>query len=139
MNWKKEWCNVLESNFSKGYARWFQGGLLNVTENCVDRWSQITPDKVAIIWERDEIGNSQRITYFELKNHVNKFANMLKKIGVKKGDIVTLYMPMIPEVIYGMLGCARIGAVHNIVFAGFSAISLQSRILDSKSKYVSIK
>lgn len=115
---------------------WFGGGRLNVAFNCVDRHAAKTPNKVAFIWAKNEPGEYERITYRQLKHHVGRIANVLKAQGVQKGDRVCLYLPMVPELAYSMLACARIGAVHSVVFAGFSADALRDRILDANTKVV---
>jgi acetyl-CoA synthetase len=135
--WRKKWHTVLEWDFNKPEVKWFSGGKLNITENCIDRHLPHRANQTAIIWEsNDPHEASQHITYQELSDHVCKAANMLRKHGVKKGDRVCIYMPMVPEVAYAMLGCARIGAVHSVVFAGFSAGSLIDRINDAGCKVI---
>ncbi len=135
--WKKKWDNVLEWDFHKAETKWFLGGKMNITENCIDRHLPKRASQTAIIWEsNDPHEASKHITYQELSDHVCRVGNMLKNQGVKKGDRVCIYMPMIPEVAYAILGCARIGAVHSVVFAGFSAGSLVDRINDSGCKVV---
>ncbi len=135
--WRKKWDKVLEWDFHKAEAKWFVGGKLNITENCLDRHLPHKANQTAIIWEsNDPHEESKDITYQELFDNVCRVANMLKNQGVKKGDRVCIYMPMIPEVAYAILGCARIGAVHSVVFAGFSAGSLIDRINDSGCKVV---
>jgi acetyl-CoA synthetase len=135
--WKKKWDKVLEWDFYKAEVKWFLGGQLNITENCLDRHLPHKANQTAIIWEsNDPHEPSQYITYQELFDQVCRVGNMLKNQGVKKGDRVCIYMPMIPEVAYAILGCARIGAVHSVVFAGFSAGSLIDRINDSGCKVV---
>jgi acetyl-CoA synthetase len=130
--WKKKWSKVLEWDFHKPQVKWFIGGKLNITENCIDRHLPTRANQTAILWESNDPNEpSRKITYQELHDQVCKVANMLKSLGVKKGDRVCIYMPMVPEVAYAMLGCARIGAVHSVVFAGFSAGSLIDRINDS--------
>jgi acetyl-CoA synthetase len=138
LSWQKKWDKVSDWSFSGDvHVRWFEGGELNVSENCVDRHAEKTPHKVAIIWESDDVNEkSLKITYQELKNHVCKFANILKSNGVKKGDRVTLYMPMIPEAAYAMLACSRIGAVHSVIFGGFSPDAVADRILDCESDFI---
>ncbi len=116
--------------------KWFEDGVLNVSANCIDRHLPEKANKTALIWEGDNPAYHHAITYAQLKNHVGRFANELKKIGVKKGDRVTLYMPMIPEAAYAMLACARIGAVHSVVFGGFSPDALAGRINDCESAFV---
>src|SRR5262249_19099602 len=118
------------------HVRWFYDGTLNVCWNCVDRHLRKRADQTAILWEGDEPTESRAVTYAELHEEVCRFANVLKARGVKRGDRVTLYMPMIPETVYAMLACARIGAVHSVVFAGFSPDSLANRIIDCKSECV---
>jgi acetyl-CoA synthetase len=115
---------------------WFSGGRFNVAFNCVDRHAFSQPDKVALIWAKNEPGEYERITYRKLKHNVGRVANVLKSLGVQKGDRVCLYLPMIPELVYSMLACARIGAVHSVVFAGFSAESLRDRVLDAGAAVV---
>ena len=132
LTWIKKWDRVLE--WKPPYAKWFVNGKLNVSYNCVDRWAKSDQaKKVAIIWE-GEPGDEQKLTYEDLYREVNKFGNALRKLGVKKGDRVAIYLPMIPEAAIAMLGCARIGAVHSVVFGGFSAESLADRIEDQKAK-----
>ncbi len=116
--------------------KWFEDGQLNVSYNCIDRHAKTNPDKIAIIWEGDDPSNSKEITYKELLINVCRTANVLKKIGVKKGDRVTIYLTMIPELAYTMLACARIGAVHSIIFGGFSAESIAGRIKDCGSEFI---
>ena len=134
VDWYKRWDKVLVEDFKEGKHQWFVGGKLNVSYNCLDRhlktWRK---NKAALIWEGD-IGDSKTLTYQELYREVCKFANVLKKFGVKKGDRVCIYLPMILELPIAMLACARIGAIHSVVFGGFSAEALRDRILDSGSK-----
>ncbi|APD07788.1 acetate--CoA ligase [Flavobacteriaceae bacterium UJ101] len=133
--WKKPWDKTLEYDFSKPEINWFKGGKLNITENCLDRHLEERGNKTAIIWEpNDPDEESRHITYRQLYVKVNRFANVLKNNGIKKGDRVCLYMPMIPELAIAMLACARIGAVHSIVFAGFSSTAIASRINDAQCK-----
>jgi acetyl-CoA synthetase len=135
--WRKKWNKVLEWDFHKPEVKWFIGGKLNITENCIDRHLPERADQVAIIWEpNDPKDEAKKITYRVLHEEVCKVANMLKANGIKKGDRVCIYMPMVPELAYAVLGCARIGAVHSVVFAGFSAGSLVDRINDSGCKLV---
>jgi len=117
-----------------GEHNWFSGGRLNVAVNCVDRHAAATPDKTAIIWAKNEPGEYEHISFAELKRNVGRVANVLRSKGVGKGDRVCIYMPMIPEVAYAMLACARIGAIHSVVFAGFSAEALRDRIVDAQAK-----
>lgn len=125
------WQTVLSGDFSKAEAKWFDGGKLNVCYNCVDRHLPARANQVALIWEGDDPDVSSNITYQSLYESVCRLANVLKSRGVKKGDRVCLYMPMIPEAVYAMLACARIGAIHSVVFGGFSPDSIRDRILDS--------
>ena len=136
LSWFKPWDTVLDWDFSKGHIRWFEGAQLNVSYNCIDRHLDSRGDQVAIIWEGDDPGDDSRITYRELHRQVCTFANVLKARGVKKGDRICIYMPMIPEAAYAMLACARIGAVHSVVFGGFSPESIKDRILDSDCRVV---
>jgi len=136
LTWSKPWDKVMDYDFNKAYIRWFEGGKLNVSANCLDRHLETRGDQVAIIWEGDDPNVDKKITYRELHADVCRFANALKARGVKKGDRVSIYMPMVPEVAVAMLGCARIGAVHSIVFGGFSADALKNRILDSDCQVV---
>ena len=126
------WTEVLDYDFKEAKIAWFKGAKLNASYNCLDRhintWRK---NKAALIWEGDEPGDSKTYTYLELYNEVNKFANVLKKLGVKKGDRVAIYLPMVPELAITVLACARIGAPHSVVFGGFSADSLRDRILDA--------
>lgn len=136
LSWQKPWTTVSEFDFKKGEARWFDGAQLNVAENCIDRHLATRADQTAIIWEGDDPADSKHITYRELHDAVCRLANVLKDRGVKKGDRICIYMPMIPEAAYAMLACARIGAVHSIVFGGFSPDALRDRILDSDCQLV---
>jgi acetyl-CoA synthetase len=122
--------------FEKGDIAWFLNGKLNASTNCIDRHLEKRGDQVAIIWEADEPGQSRKITYRELHHEVCRLANAMKTAGVKKGDTVAIYMPMVPELAFTMLACARIGAPHSIVFAGFSAEALRDRIVNASSKWV---
>ncbi len=131
LTWFKPWDQLHRSDLKKGEAEWFKGGKLNVAYNCIDRHLEQRADQVAIIWEGDNPSESAQITYRKLHSHVTRLANVLKSRGVKKGDRVCIYMPMIPEAAYAMLACARIGAVHSVVFGGFSPDALRDRILDA--------
>jgi acetyl-CoA synthetase len=136
LTWFKKWDRVLEWNFEKPSIKWFIGGRLNASYNCLDRFIHTpTRNKAALIWEGDD-GNYKTYTYQQLYYEVNRFANVLKKNGVTKGDRVTLYLPMIPELPIAMLACARIGAIHSVVFGGFSAQALRNRIQDCKARLV---
>lgn len=135
--WRKKWDKVLSWNFTEPNIKWFEGAKLNITENCLDRHLTTQPDKVAIIWESNEVNvPSEYITYKQLHERVGIMANVLKKHGAQKGDRICLYMPMIPQLTIAVLACARIGAVHSVVFAGFSASSLVDRITDAACKIV---
>ncbi len=138
LTWFKKWDKVKEVSYHKPVSiKWYQGGKLNVSYNCIDRHLDSRADKVAIIWEPDNPAiPSQKITYKQLHKNVSRFANVLKKMGVKKGDVVTIYMPMIPETAYAMLACARLGATHSIIFGGFAADSIADRVNDGKSKFI---
>ncbi len=137
LSWIKEFSTVKESTFNNEVSiKWFRGGSLNVSYNCIDRHLKERGKKVAIIWEADTPNESKKITYNDLHNEVCKFANGLKSLGVKKGDRVTIYLPMIPEAAYAMLACARIGAIHSVVFGGFAPDSLRDRIVDCGSSTV---
>ena len=138
LDWIKPFTRVKSSSYDPGNVsiKWFEDGTLNVSANCIDRHLATRGDQVAIIWEGDDPTVDEKITYRQLHERVCKFANVLKAMGAKKGDRVTIYLPMIPEAAYAMLACARIGAIHSIVFAGFSPDSLQNRIDDAESKLV---
>jgi len=135
--WQQPWSNTLDWNFSTPNIKWFEGGKLNITENCLDRHLPEHGDDVALIWEPNDPKDKEvRMTYKELHAEVCRFANVLKSRGIGKGDRVAVYMPMVPELTIGVLACARIGAVHSVVFAGFSASALADRINDSSCKAV---
>ena len=136
LEWISEWTQVSEYDFSKGKVSWFKDGKINATINCIDRHLEKRADQTAIIWEGDDPKDSTYISYRELYESVCRFANALKGRGVSKGDRVCIYMPMIPEAAYAMLACARIGAIHSVVFGGFSPESLKDRILDSDCQTV---
>eukprot|EP01137_Pigoraptor_chileana_P012483 Opistho-2@64911 len=136
LKWNKEFEQVRDIDLTRGNISWFQGGYLNVAENCIDRHLATRGDQTAIIWETDNAADSKKITYRELHSEVCRLANALKRDGVRKGDTVTIYMPVSPHAVYAMLACARIGAVHSVVFAGFSAEALRSRIIDAKSTHI---
>ncbi len=131
LTWDSPWHTVRQYDFEKGQAAWFEGGKLNVTVNCIDRHLPSQADQTAIIWEGDDPSQSQHVSYGQLHEQVCRLANVLKSRGVQPGDRVCIYMPMIVEAAYAMLACARIGAVHSVVFGGFSPESLKDRILDS--------
>ncbi len=133
--WRKKWDTILEWDFQNPRIEWFKGGQLNITENIFERNQFLLGDQTAIIWEpNDPKEEARKISYNELFTEVQKFANVLKRHGVRKGDRVALYMPMIPELTIAMLACARIGAIHSVVFAGFSAKALAERIVDAEAK-----
>ena len=136
LDWDKKWEEVKNTNIEKGEIAWFSGGKLNASVNCIDRHLPKDKNKIAFIWEGDDPEESKNITYQDLHDEVCKFSNVLKARGVKKGDRVCIYMPMIPEATYAMLACARIGAIHSVVFGGFSPESLKDRILDSDCQTV---
>jgi acetyl-CoA synthetase len=136
LRWKKPFHQVFHEDFTNGDIRWFLGGKLNVCDNCVDRWAEQAPDRVAIIYEGDEPTDTKKITFGELLMETCRLANMYKYYNAKKGDRITIYMPMIPEAAYCMLASARIGLIHSVVFAGFSAASLRDRILDAASPFI---
>jgi len=132
--WSKKWDKILD--WHPPFAKWFTGGLLNASVNCLDKHiDNINKNKAAIIWE-SEAGDVRTITYNQLYIEVNRFANALHNLGVKKGDRVTIYLPMVPELPIAMLACSRIGAIHIVVFSGFSSQALTDRINDSKSKVI---
>lgn len=135
--WKKKWDTTLEWNFLEPRVRWFEGGKLNITENALDRHAESTPDRVAIIWESNNPEEaSVKISYRELQERVMKFCHVLKNNGIRKGDRICIYMPMIPELAVAVLACARVGAVHSVVFGGFSSKSIADRIEDAGCKMV---
>ena len=136
LHWFKKWDKVQDCDFKDARIEWFKGGKLNVSYNCLDRHLETRKDKAAIIWEGEPEGESKVYTYQLLHEEVCKFANVLKKKGVKKGDRVTIYMPMVPELAIAMLACTRIGAIHSIVFGGFSAEALRDRIQDCESSII---
>ena len=136
LDWFKPWDQVHASDLQLGHAEWFKGGQLNVAYNCIDRHLEKRGEQLAIIWEGDNPAESAHITYNKLHHNVSRLANVLKSRGVKKGDRVCIYMPMIPEAAYAMLACARIGAVHSVVFGGFSPDALRDRILDADCRAV---
>ncbi len=136
LDWDQPWDRVVDYDFVAGRAAWFSGGRLNVSYNCIDRHLPQRADQTALIWEGDDPADSKHISYAELKEQVCKLANALKARGVKKGDRVCIYMPMIPEAAFAMLACTRIGAIHSVVFGGFSPEALKDRILDSDCQTV---
>jgi acetyl-CoA synthetase len=135
--WRKKWDKVLEWNFKEPKVEWFKGGKLNITENCLDRHLDKLGDQPAIIWEPNNPEEKTRvITYTRLHKRVCQFAQVLKNNGVKKGDRVCIYMGMIPELAYAVLACARIGAIHSVIFGGFSAQSIADRLDDAKAEFI---
>ncbi|EJN26649.1 acetate--CoA ligase [Pseudomonas sp. GM79] len=136
LDWSAPWQTVQRYDLKTGEASWFAGGQINVSYNCIDRHLEKRGDQIAIIWEGDDPAESAQITYKKLHHNVCRLANVLKNRGVKKGDRVCIYMPMIPEAAYAMLACARIGAIHSVVFGGFSPDSLRDRILDADCRTV---
>ena len=138
LDWFKPYKKVREYSYDQDnlFIKWYEDGQLNVSYNCIDRHLDERANKVAIIWEGDDPSDVRKITYKELFIEVSKLSNSLKSIGVKKGDRVTIYMPMIPEATFAMLACTRIGAIHSVVFGGFSSEALAGRILDCKSEYI---
>ncbi|MFO1170536.1 MAG: acetate--CoA ligase [Hyphomicrobiaceae bacterium] len=138
LDWMRPYTKVKDTSYAPGNVsiKWYEDGALNVSANCIDRHLDSRGDQIAIIWEGDDPTHDEKITYRQLHERVCKLANVLKANGVKKGDCVTIYLPMIPEAAYAMLACARIGAVHSVVFGGFSPDSLAGRIADADSKFV---
>ena len=136
LTWDASWSEICSENFLTGDAKWFLDGKLNVSTNCIDRHLTDNREKIAIIWEGDSPEDSKHISYEELYSEVCKLGNLLRARGVKKGDRVCIYMPMIPEAAYAMLACTRIGAIHSVVFGGFSPEALKDRILDSNCEVV---
>ena len=136
LHWLKPWEQLHHSDLAKGEAQWFKGGQLNVADNCIDRHVERRGEQIAIIWEGDNPAESAHITYNKLHHNVCRLANVLKSRGVKKGDRVCIYMPMVPEAAYAMLACTRIGAIHSVVFGGFSPDALRDRILDADCRTV---
>lgn len=136
LDWNQTWDRVVDYNFCKGQAQWFSGAELNVSYNCIDRHLPERANQTALIWESDNPNESRSISYAELKDEVCKLANTLKSRGINKGDRVCIYLPMIPQAAYAMLACARIGAVHSVVFGGFSPEALKDRIVDSDCQLI---
>jgi len=136
LTWERDFQTVQTGSFENGDSAWFLEGRLNASYNCVDRHAIKNPDKPAIIYEADEPNEGRTITYGELLREVSRLSHVLKQMGVKKGDTVAIYMPMIPEALFAFLACTRIGAVHSVVFAGFSSDSLRDRVINAESKVV---
>jgi acetyl-CoA synthetase len=136
-HWRKKWDKTLEWEFNSPSVKWFLNGELNITENCLDRHIAEKGNQTALIWEpNDPSEASLHFTYIQLLAEVNRMANVLKSIGVQKGDRVCIYLPMIPELAFATLACARIGAIHSVVFAGFSSNAVADRINDSNCAFV---
>ena len=136
-HWRKKWEKTLDWNFIEPHVRWFLGGKLNITENCIDRHLPTMGEKPAFIWEPNDPNDRVRVvTYNRLHKRVCQVAQMLKNNGVKKGDRVCIYMGMVPELVYAILGCARIGAIHSVIFGGFSAQSIADRLYDAQAEYI---
>ena len=138
IDWIKPFTKVKQTSFDDHnlFIKWFEDGTLNASANCLDRHLENNADKLAIIWEGDDANDQRTLTYGELHAEVCKFANALRSQGVRRGDVVTVYMPMVPEAAVAMLACARIGAIHSVVFGGFSPDSIASRVIDGNSKIV---
>ena len=136
LSWDTRWHTVCDSDMHTGYARWFDGGELNASVNCIDRHLPARAQQTAILWEGDDPNESRHITYQELKDEVCRLANVMRNRGVQVGDRVCIYMPMVPEATYAMLACARIGAIHSVVFGGFSPEALKDRINDASCRMV---
>jgi len=135
--WKRKWNKVLNWNFEEPNIKWFEGAKLNITENCLDRHIYANGDKPAIIWEPNDPNEAHRIlSYKQLLQKVEQFANVLKNNNIRKGDRVCIYLPMVPELVIAVLACARIGAIHSVVFGGFSARSIADRIVDAECKLI---
>ena len=134
LDWFKKWDRTLDWDYNKAYIRWYEGGKLNVSHNCLDRHLEARGDQKALIWESDDPNVDRSFTYKQLHSEVSRFANVMKALGVVKGDRVMIYMPMIPELAIACLACARIGAVHSVVFGGFSSEALKNRITDCDGK-----
>eukprot|EP01083_Nonionella_stella_P049155 131130_1 len=136
IDWSAPFDTVQAGSFEKGDIAWFLNGKLNVCFNCVDRWVKYKPDATAIIWEGNDPSDTQRITYKELQEEVCKMANVLRRYGVRRGDVVVIYMPMIPQAAYAMLACARIGAPHSVIFGGFGRDAISDRVIDANARFV---
>ena len=136
ISWFKPWDNLMVEDFTKGQVSWFVGAKLNASVNCIDRHLELRGNQTAIIWEGDNPEEHKHISYIELHERVCQLTNVLKERGIKKGDRVCIYMPMIPEATFAMLACARMGAIHSVVFGGFSPQALRDRIVDSDCQMV---
>ena len=133
LDWYSKWNKVSNVDFHTAEIKWFEGGKINVSHNCIDRHLATKANHTAIIWEGDDPNHSEKISYQQLHDKVCQLANAMKEMGVVKGDRVCLYMPMIPEAVYAMLACARIGAIHSVVFGGFSPEALRCLLYTSPS------
>ena len=136
LTWSQDFHTGMDCDMKTGKFNWFLGGQLNVSVNCVDRWAALEPDRTALVWEKDEPGQQENISYSQLLELVCKVANSLKDAGVKKGDVVALYLPVTPMAVACMMATARIGAVHSVIFAGFSSDAVAARINDAGAKVV---
>ena len=136
LTWDKDFHTGMECDMRRGKFSWFLGGQLNVSVNCVDRWAALDPERVALVWEKDEPGQEERITYGQLLEMVSRLANCLKEAGVRRGDVVALYLPVTPLAVAAMMATARIGAVHSVIFAGFSSEAVAARINDAGASVV---
>ncbi|AOM41830.1 acetate--CoA ligase [Xenorhabdus hominickii] len=138
VDWIRPYTKVKNTSFDPGHIsiRWFEDGTLNLSANCLDRHLQERGDQTAIIWEGDNPAESRHVTYRELHHDVCQFSNVLRKLGIKKGDVVAIYMPMVPEAAVAMLACARIGAIHSVIFGGFSPDAIAGRVIDSNAKLI---
>ncbi|MGV2470374.1 AMP-binding protein, partial [Bacillus subtilis] len=138
VDWIKPYTRVKNTSFDPGHIniQWFEDGTLNLSANCLDRHLATRGDQTAIIWEGDDPSASKNVTYRELHHDVCQFANVLKKQGIRKGDVVAIYMPMVVEAAVAMLACARIGAIHTVIFAGFSPEAVSGRVIDCKAKLI---
>ncbi|PAW19474.1 acetyl-CoA synthetase [Klebsiella pneumoniae] len=138
LDWMRPYTRVKNTSFAPGNIsiKWYEDGTLNLAANCLDRHLAERGDQTAIIWEGDDASQSKHITYRELHADVCRFANVLLDLGIKKGDVVAIYMPMVPEAAVAMLACARIGAIHSVIFGGFSPEAVAGRIIDSSSRLV---
>jgi acetyl-CoA synthetase len=136
LTWFQPFLTAGMGSFKEGDVNWFSGGKINISYNCIDRHLKTRANQPALVWEGDEPGLTRTITYLELSHEVCRIANFMKGKGIKKGDVVTVYMPMIPEIAMVLLACTRIGAIHSVVFAGFSAASLADRVQNCSSKFI---
>ena len=136
LTWDQDFHTGMKCDMRRGQFSWFLGGQLNVSVNCVDRWAALDPERVALVWEKDEPGQEERVTYSQLLEMVSRLANCLKEAGVRRGDVVALYLPVTPVAVAAMMATARIGAVHSVIFAGFSSEAIASRINDAGASVV---